>query len=207
MDNTLEPAEHASVVREYRAYERKQKKRQAHAIQSQNNKDRSKYYSYVKICKTYNEQNKLIEEAYFDVNGDPPRSNRVIASWSDEMYVIVAGRNSGTQSTMHYFHKYHAVGRFRRNISGFFFFFRPYGLYRWNPRQRILSVAYLKPQFPLPVPPRARFVFLIERGEFHAQQLTLLCNLESYSYARRKHCFRYMHKFCILNFYARTAHY
>jgi hypothetical protein len=34
-----------------------------------------------------------------------------------------------------------------------------------------------------------------------------LCNLESYSYARRKHCFRYMHKFCILNTYARTAHY
>lgn len=122
MDNTLEPAEHASVVREYRAYESKQKKRQAHAIQSQNNKDRSKYYSYVKICKTYNEQNKLIEEAYFDVDGDPPRSNRVIASWSDEMYVIGVGRNSGTQSTMHYFHKYHAVGRFRRNISGFFFF-------------------------------------------------------------------------------------
>ena len=37
-----------------------------HAIESQNNKDRSKYYSYVKICKTYNEQNKLIEEAYFE---------------------------------------------------------------------------------------------------------------------------------------------
>ena len=71
MDNTLEPTEHASVVREYRAYERKQKKRQAHAIQSQNNKDRSKYYSYVKICKTYNEQNKLIEEAYFDVYEKP----------------------------------------------------------------------------------------------------------------------------------------
>lgn len=32
MDNTLEPTEHASVVREYRAYERKQKKRQAHAV-------------------------------------------------------------------------------------------------------------------------------------------------------------------------------
>ena len=93
-----------------------------HAIESQNNKDRSKYYSYVKICKTYNEQNKLIEEVFFLMVRRPPRSNRVIASWSDEMYVIGAGRNSGTQSTMHYFHKYHAVGRFRRNISGFFFF-------------------------------------------------------------------------------------
>ena len=36
-----------------------------------------------------------------------PRRNRLIAAWSDEMYVIGAGRNSGTQSTVHYFHKYH----------------------------------------------------------------------------------------------------
>ena len=140
------------------------------------------------------------------MDGDPPRSNRVIASWSDEMYVIGPGVTvvRSQRCTI-------SISIMPLEGSGEIFpgssFFRPYGLYRWNPRQRILSVAYLKPQFPLPVPPRARFVFLIDRGEFHAQQLTLLCNLESYSYARRKHCFRYMHKFCILNIYARTAHY
>ena len=36
-----------------------------------------------------------------------PRRNRLIAAWSDEMYVIGAGRNSGTRSTVQYFHKYH----------------------------------------------------------------------------------------------------
>ena len=36
-----------------------------------------------------------------------PRRNRLIAAWSDEMYVIGAGRNSGTQSTVNYFREYH----------------------------------------------------------------------------------------------------
>ena len=36
-----------------------------------------------------------------------PRRNRLIAAWSDEMYVIGAGRNSGTQSTVKYFREYH----------------------------------------------------------------------------------------------------
>lgn len=36
-----------------------------------------------------------------------PRRNRLIAAWSDEMYVIGAGRNSGTRSTVRYFHEYH----------------------------------------------------------------------------------------------------
>lgn len=36
-----------------------------------------------------------------------PRRNRLIAAWSDEMYVIGAGRNSGTRSTVQYFHEYH----------------------------------------------------------------------------------------------------
>ena len=44
-----------------------------HAIQSENNKDPQKYYSYVEIRKTYDEQNKLIEEAYFDADGDPAK--------------------------------------------------------------------------------------------------------------------------------------
>ena len=36
-----------------------------------------------------------------------PRRNRLIAAWSDEMYVIGAGRNSGTQSTVKYCREYH----------------------------------------------------------------------------------------------------
>ena len=36
-----------------------------------------------------------------------PRRNRLIAAWSDEMYVIGAGRNSGTLTTKQYFEKYH----------------------------------------------------------------------------------------------------
>lgn len=36
-----------------------------------------------------------------------PRRNRLTAAWSDEMYVIGAGRNSGTQSTVKYFREYH----------------------------------------------------------------------------------------------------
>ena len=36
-----------------------------------------------------------------------PRRNRLIAAWSDEMYVIGAGRNSGTLTTRQYFEKYH----------------------------------------------------------------------------------------------------
>ena len=36
-----------------------------------------------------------------------PRRNRLIAAWSDEMYIIGAGRNSGTQSTVKYIHDYH----------------------------------------------------------------------------------------------------
>ena len=36
-----------------------------------------------------------------------PRRNRLIAAWSDEMYVIGAGRNSGTHSTVNYFREYH----------------------------------------------------------------------------------------------------
>ena len=41
-----------------------------------------------------------------------PRRNRLIAGWSDEMYIIAAGRNSGTNTTRQYFEKYHG-GRFR----------------------------------------------------------------------------------------------
>ena len=41
-----------------------------------------------------------------------PRRNRLIAGWSDEMYIIAAGRNSGTNTTRRYFEKYHG-GRFR----------------------------------------------------------------------------------------------
>ena len=41
-----------------------------------------------------------------------PLRNRLIAGWSDEMYIIGAGRNSGTQTTRRYFEKYHG-GRFR----------------------------------------------------------------------------------------------
>ena len=41
-----------------------------------------------------------------------PRRNRLIAAWSDEMYVIGAGRNSGTRSTVQYFHKYHKEQKF-----------------------------------------------------------------------------------------------
>lgn len=40
-----------------------------------------------------------------------PRRNRLIAAWSDEMYVIGAGRNSGTRSTVQYFHEYHKEKR------------------------------------------------------------------------------------------------
>ena len=36
-----------------------------------------------------------------------PRRNRLIAAWSDEMYVIGAGRNSGTRSTVKCFREYH----------------------------------------------------------------------------------------------------
>ena len=36
-----------------------------------------------------------------------PRRNRLIAAWSDEIYVIGAGRNSGTLTTRQYFEKYH----------------------------------------------------------------------------------------------------
>ena len=41
-----------------------------------------------------------------------PRRNRLIAAWSDEMYVIGAGRNSGTRSTVQCFHKYHKEQKF-----------------------------------------------------------------------------------------------
>ncbi len=37
-----------------------------------------------------------------------PRRNRLIAGWSDEMRIIGAHRNSGTQTTKRYFEKYHA---------------------------------------------------------------------------------------------------
>ena len=40
-----------------------------------------------------------------------PRRNRLIAAWSHEMYVIGAGRNSGTRSTVQYFHEYHKEKR------------------------------------------------------------------------------------------------
>ncbi len=36
-----------------------------------------------------------------------PRRNRLISAWSTEIYVIGAGRNSGTNSTMKYFRQYH----------------------------------------------------------------------------------------------------
>ena len=36
-----------------------------------------------------------------------PRRNRLIAAWSDEMYIIGAGRNSGTRSTVKCFREYH----------------------------------------------------------------------------------------------------
>ena len=41
-----------------------------------------------------------------------PRRKRLIAGWSDEMYIIAAGRNSGTNTTRRYFEKYHG-GRYR----------------------------------------------------------------------------------------------
>ena len=41
-----------------------------------------------------------------------PRRNRLIAGWSDEMYIIGSGRNSGTNTTRRYFEKYHG-GKFR----------------------------------------------------------------------------------------------
>jgi DNA processing protein len=40
-----------------------------------------------------------------------PRRNRLIAAWSDEMYVIGAGCNSGARSTVQYFHEYHKEKR------------------------------------------------------------------------------------------------
>ena len=75
-----------------------------HAIES-TSKDRSKYYSYVEIRKTYNEQNKLIEQAYIDADGDPakcakqysvqryeydPQGRQTLTAWftvNDEPYV------------------------------------------------------------------------------------------------------------------------
>ena len=45
-----------------------------------------------------------------------PRRNRLIAGWSDEMYIIGAGRNSGTNITKQYFEKYHG-GRFRSHLG------------------------------------------------------------------------------------------
>lgn len=47
-----------------------------------------------------------------------PRRNRLIAGWSDQMYIIGAGRKSGTQSTQRYFEKYHG-GRFRSSCAYF----------------------------------------------------------------------------------------
>ena len=73
-----------------------------HAIESTNSK---KYFCYVEIRKSYNEQNKLIEESYFDADGDPAKCSKqysilrneyddlgrkILTSWfttNDEPYV------------------------------------------------------------------------------------------------------------------------
>ena len=46
----------------------------AHSIENPNKEDSDNWYSYAEIRKTYDDQNKMIEQAYFDANGAPAKS-------------------------------------------------------------------------------------------------------------------------------------
>ena len=89
---------------------------EAYSIENPNKEDSDNWYSYSEIRRTYDDQNKMIEQAYFDADGAPAKSaqqfsiqrfeydeqgRQIRTSWftvDDQPYVNASGYASMTST-------------------------------------------------------------------------------------------------------------